>query len=217
MTEEVAALMLTVPNTLGIFEDRIRDIAGDRAREGGISLLRRCELQLLRRRREARVDGYRRHAHESAQDFFDTAWRRRAGLGTRRGRREARAFPPAADVERRADGRFALDFDRPARSAGCGRSSATTACSCAPLAYIAAYGNRIGDVARGAVLNANYIRAGLQRDYHLKYDAPTLHEIVFSDKRQGERGVHAIDIAKRLMDYGFHPPTIYFPLIVPGA
>jgi glycine dehydrogenase subunit 2 len=51
----------------------------------------------------------------------------------------------------------------------------------------------------------------------LKYDAPTLHEVVFSDKRQAERGVHAVDIGKRLMDYGFHPPTVYFPLIVPGA
>jgi glycine dehydrogenase subunit 2 len=72
-------------------------------------------------------------------------------------------------------------------------------------------------VARGAVLNANYIRARLTGVYHLKYDAPTLHEVVFSDKKQGEHGVHAIDIAKRLMDFGFHPPTVYFPLIVPGA
>jgi glycine dehydrogenase subunit 2 len=53
--------------------------------------------------------------------------------------------------------------------------------------------------------------------YHLKYDAPTMHEVVFSDKKQSERGVHAMDIAKRLMDFGFHPPTISFPLIVHGA
>ena len=85
------------------------------------------------------------------------------------------------------------------------------------LSYIAAYGNRIGEVARDAVLNANYIRAGLSDVYHLKYDAPTIHEVVFSDKKQAEQGVHNIDIAKRLMDYGFHPPTISFPLIVPGA
>src|SRR5262249_51454983 len=78
-------------------------------------------------------------------------------------------------------------------------------------------GNRIGEVARGAVLNANYIRAGLSNTFHLKYDAPTLHEVVFSDKKQVPRGVHNMDMAKRLMDYGFHPPTLSFPLIVHGA
>jgi glycine dehydrogenase subunit 2 len=85
------------------------------------------------------------------------------------------------------------------------------------FAYISSYGNRIGEVARGAVLNANYVRAGLAGVYHLKYDAPTMHEVVFSDKKQTAQGVHAMDIGKRLMDYGFHPPTISFPLIVYGA
>ncbi len=85
------------------------------------------------------------------------------------------------------------------------------------LSYIASYGNRIGEVAQNAVVNANYIRAGLAGVYHLKYDAPTLHEVVFSDKSQTEHGVSNMDIAKRLMDYGFHPPTVSFPLIVHGA
>ena len=66
-------------------------------------------------------------------------------------------------------------------------------------------------------MNANYVRAGLSGTYHLKYDAPTLHEVVFSDKKQVALGVHNMDMAKRLMDYGFHPPTISFPLIVHGA
>jgi glycine dehydrogenase subunit 2 len=68
-----------------------------------------------------------------------------------------------------------------------------------------------------AVLNANYIRARLKDAYHLTYNAPTLHEVVFDDKNQLKHDVHTLDIAKRLMDYGFHPPTIYFPLIVSGA
>jgi glycine dehydrogenase subunit 2 len=72
-------------------------------------------------------------------------------------------------------------------------------------------------VAQLAVLNANYIRARLKGTYHLPYDAPSLHEVVFSDKNQLAHEVHTLDIAKRLMDYGFHPPTIYFPLIVSGA
>jgi len=68
-----------------------------------------------------------------------------------------------------------------------------------------------------AVLNANYIRAKLKDQYALPYDSPTLHEVVFSDKNQARKDVHVGDIGKRLMDYGFHPPTVSFPLIVPGA
>src|SRR5205814_7429649 len=62
-----------------------------------------------------------------------------------------------------------------------------------------------------------YIRPRLKGAYHPPDDTPALHEVVFSDKNQTAKGVHTLDIAKRLMDYGFHPPTIYFPLIVAGA
>ena len=85
------------------------------------------------------------------------------------------------------------------------------------LTYILSYGNSIHEVAENAVLNANYLRKRLEPFYDLKYDAPSYHEIVFSDHRQAAMGVHNIDIAKRLMDFGFHPPTMSFPLIVPGA
>jgi glycine dehydrogenase subunit 2 len=68
-----------------------------------------------------------------------------------------------------------------------------------------------------AVLNANYLRVKLKDHYHLPYDRICKHECVFSDKYQAQYGVQALDIAKRLMDFGFHPPTIYFPLIVKGA
>jgi glycine dehydrogenase subunit 2 len=67
------------------------------------------------------------------------------------------------------------------------------------------------------VLNANYIRAKLKGAYSLPYDSPTLHEVVFSDRLQARKDVHVWDIGKRLIDYGFHPPTVSFPLIVPGA
>ena len=75
----------------------------------------------------------------------------------------------------------------------------------------------IGEVAENAVLNANYLRKKLAPFYHLKYDAPSYHEVVFDDTLQAAKGVHNIDVAKRLMDYGFHPPTMSFPLIVHGA
>jgi glycine dehydrogenase subunit 2 len=68
-----------------------------------------------------------------------------------------------------------------------------------------------------AVLNANYIRRKLEPYYELPHDEPTMHECVFSDARQAKLGVRTMDIAKRLIDYGFHPYTVSFPLIVPGA
>jgi glycine dehydrogenase subunit 2 len=68
-----------------------------------------------------------------------------------------------------------------------------------------------------AVLNANYIRSQLKGVFDLPYDQPSLHEVVFSDKLQNQYGVTTMEIAKRLIDYGFHPPTVYFPLIVHGA
>jgi glycine dehydrogenase subunit 2 len=68
-----------------------------------------------------------------------------------------------------------------------------------------------------AIVNANYIRARLKGSYNLPIESPTLHEVVFNDANQNARDVHTLDIAKGLIDRGFHPPTIYFPLIVPGA
>ncbi len=124
---------------------------------------------------------------------------------------------PVPTVERNPDGTFRLDADRP-ESVGRLRSfSSQFGVLVRAVSYILTYGREIGEVARDAVLNANYIRARLADLYHLKYDAPTMHEVVFSDKRQAEHGVHNGDIAKRLMDYGFPPPTVSFPLIVAGA
>jgi glycine dehydrogenase subunit 2 len=68
-----------------------------------------------------------------------------------------------------------------------------------------------------AVLNANYLKERLKKDYHLPCDRPCMHECVFSDKYQAPHRISTLDIAKRLMEFGFHPPTIYFPLVVPGA
>jgi glycine dehydrogenase subunit 2 len=86
------------------------------------------------------------------------------------------------------------------------------------LCYILANGAEgLKEVSEVAVLNANYIRAKLKNAYALAYDSPTLHEVVFSDRYQERKDVHVWDIGKRLMDYGFHPPTVSFPLIVSGA
>ncbi len=85
------------------------------------------------------------------------------------------------------------------------------------LAYTLAYGPGIRQATEDAVVNANYIRRELEDVYELPYDSPSMHEVVFSDARQKKFGVNTMDIAKRLIDYGFHPYTTAFPLIVPGA
>jgi glycine dehydrogenase subunit 2 len=85
------------------------------------------------------------------------------------------------------------------------------------LAYTLAYGPGIRHATEDAVVNANYIRKKLEGAFDLPYSAPSMHEVVFSDSKQKKNGVSTMDIAKRLIDYGFHPYTTAFPLIVSGA
>jgi len=83
--------------------------------------------------------------------------------------------------------------------------------------YILSLGPELKKASQLAVLNANYLRAKLKGLLHLPYDRPCMHECVFSDKNQAAQKITTLDMVKRLMDYGFHPPTIYFPLVVHGA
>jgi glycine dehydrogenase subunit 2 len=87
------------------------------------------------------------------------------------------------------------------------------------LTYIKSLGaGGLRAISENAVINANYVQSRLRGAYHLPYDRPCMHEVVFSGgKQRSEHGVKTLDVAKRLIDYGFHPPTIYFPLIVDEA
>ncbi|MEP6768214.1 MAG: aminomethyl-transferring glycine dehydrogenase subunit GcvPB [Acidobacteriota bacterium] len=217
MTEDVAALMLTVPNTLGIFEDRILEIARIVHAKGGYLYCDGANFNSfvgVARPGAMGIDVMHMNLHKT----FSTP-HGGGGPGSGPVAVTAKLAPhlPRPTVERREDGTFGLDFDRPESIGRLRTFLGNYGMFVRALAYISSYGNRIGEVARGAVLNANYVRAGLAAHYHLKYDAPSMHEVVFSDKRQAEKGVHNGDIGKRLMDYGFHPPTISFPLIVHGA
>ncbi len=174
MTDDVAALMLTVPNTLGIFEDRILDIAADRPREGRAT-------STATARTSTRSSGVAKPGlmgidvmHMNLHKTFSTPHGGGGpGLGPGGGHRDARAVPAAPDRRAPAPtGRFTLDFDRPESIGRLRTFLGNFGMFVRALAYIAAYGNRIGEVAQGAVLNANYIRAGLAGVYHLKYDAP---------------------------------------------
>ena len=122
-------------------------------------------------------------------------------------------------VERGGDEGATYGFARPARTIGAiGGFHGNFGVLLRAYAYIRALGAPgLRQASEDAVLNANYIRVGLQDQYHLPYDRICMHEVVFSARRQKARGVRAMDVAKRLIDYGIHPPTMYFPLIVDEA
>jgi glycine dehydrogenase subunit 2 len=127
-----------------------------------------------------------------------------------------RFLPRPRLVER--DGRLDWDHDRP-QSIGKVRSFVGNfGILVRAYAYmLACGGDGLTAVTEMAVLAANYLRARLRGAYHLPYETPSMHEVVLSDKLQAATGVKTLDIAKRLLDHGFHAPTIYFPLVVSGA
>jgi glycine dehydrogenase subunit 2 len=126
-------------------------------------------------------------------------------------------FLPVPAVVPHGD-RFGLDYDRP-KSIGKVRGFfGPFGVFVRSYAFIRAYGPELREMSELAVLNANYLLARLKGDYEIPYDRLCMHEFVLSARNlKREHGVTALDVAKRLMDYGFHPPTIYFPLVVPEA
>jgi glycine dehydrogenase subunit 2 len=127
-------------------------------------------------------------------------------------------YLPVPAVVRRDDGSFGLDFDRP-KSIGKVRGfTGPFGVFVRSYAYIRTYGPELREMSEAAVLNANYLLARLKDAYDLPFDRLCMHEFVISARTiKKEHGISALDVAKRLMDYGFHPPTIYFPLVVPEA
>lgn len=217
MDEEVAALMVTNPNTLGLFEESIKEVAEAVHAKGGLVYCDGANLNALlglSRPGDAGVDVLHFNLHKT----FSTP---HGGGGPGAGPVGVKAplvpFLPLPVVEK--DGEtFRLDTNRP-RSIGRVRSFyGNFAVMVRAYAYIRSMGaaglHRASEV---AVINANYLRAKLRSHYHVPYNRPCMHECVISDRLQRQLGVQTLDIAKRLMDYGYHPPTVYFPLIVKGA
>ena len=121
-------------------------------------------------------------------------------------------------MERRDDGRYTLNHDRPDSIGKVKAFYGNFLTLVRALAYILANGAEgLQEASQVAILNANYIKHHLRDVYELPYDEPVLHEVVFSSKRQTRKHLTVMDLAKRLMDYGFHPPTVAFPLIVQDA
>jgi glycine dehydrogenase subunit 2 len=126
-------------------------------------------------------------------------------------------FLPVPMVEKTAAG-YRFDYDRPDTIGRVRAFHGQFAILVRAYAYILTLGGEgLTEVSKMAVMLANYLRARLKDAYGLKYPGPTLHEVVFDDTVQAKRGVKNIDIVKRLLDFGIHPPTVSFPLIVHGA
>jgi len=218
MTDEVAAIMLTVPNTLGVFEHRIGEIADLVHRRGGLLYMDGANLNaFVGRALPGRMGADAMHINLH-KTFSTPHGGGGPGAGPVAVSEALLPHLPVPRVERADDGRFRMLWDDP-RSIGALRGYfGSFLVLVRALTYIRAMGaDGLRAMSDLAVLYANLVRHRLRGAYHLKFDAPSLHEVVFDDSRQAARDVHNTDIAKRLLDYGFHPPTMSFPLIVHGA
>ena len=214
---DVAALMITVPNTLGVFEPEIVRAAAMLHERGAYLYMDGANLNAfvgIALPGRMGVDALHINLHKT---FSTPHGGGGPGAGPVAVSEALVPYLPVPTVERIGDG-YRLSSDRP-KSIGKVRSFyGNFGMLVRALAYIRSLGrDGLRAMAEGAVLNANYLRKGLEGYFHLAYDGPSLHEVVFDDSIQAVGGVKNVDIAKRLLDYGFHPPTMSFPLIVHGA
>ena len=217
MTPEVAALMLTNPNTLGMFEVDICEAARIVHEKGGLVYCDGANMNALIGR--ARPGDFGADVmHLNLHKTFSTPHGGGGpGSGPVAATREFEPYLPAPVVKATRDG-MRLDYDRPLSIGRVKAFQGNFGMFVRAYAYIRSLGpDGIRATADNAVLNANYIRARLRDLYEVPYDGLNMHEVIFSDHRQNAFGVTTLDIAKRLIDLGFHPPTIYFPLVVHGA
>jgi len=218
MNDDVAALMRTNPFTLGVFEQEIDKIAKIMHAKGGLLYMDGANMNALVgkvRPGDFGVDLMHLNLHKT---FSTPHGGGGPGSGPVAVKNPLEPFLPKPVVITKSDGTVGFEYDRP-QSVGRVRSFyGNFGMFVRALAYILANGpDGLRQTTEDAVLNANYIRKGLEGVYDLPYATPSLHEVVFSDRLQAKKGVKTMDIAKRLIDYGFHPYTTAFPLIVPGA
>src|SRR6184192_2661959 len=217
VNERTAGLMLTNPSTLGLFDEHIEEIAeifhgvGALLYYDGANLNAVCGLS---RPGDMGFDIVHINLHKT---FSQPHGGGGPGGGPIVVREKLEPFLPVPAVVKGGE-RFRLDFDRP-KSIGKVRGfTGPFGVFVRSYAYIRSYGPRLREMSETAVLNANYLLARLRDAYDLPFDRLCMHEFVLSARSlKREHGITALDVAKRLMDYGFHPPTIYFPLIVPEA
>jgi glycine dehydrogenase subunit 2 len=216
--EDVAAIMITNPNTLGVFEAEIAEIAELLHSCGALVYMDGANLNAMMgktRPGDFGIDVLHINLHKT---FTTPHGGGGPGAGPVAVRKILEPYLPYPVIGKKPEGGLFFDHDRPKSIGKVKAYNGQFGMHVRALCYILANGPEgLKEVSEVAVLNANYIRAKLQTAFALPYDSPTLHEVVFSDRLQAHHDVHVWDIAKRLIDYGFHPPTVSFPLIVPGA
>ncbi len=218
MNEDVAALMLTNPNTLGVFEQEIHKIAQILHDKGGLLYMDGANMNALVgkvRPGDFGVDVMHLNLHKT---FSTPHGGGGPGSGPVACKKFLEPFLPIPVVITKPDGTLGFDYNRPQSIGRVRAFYGNFGMFVRALAYIMAnVPDGLRQTTEDAVLNANYIRKGLEGVYDLPYKTPSMHEAVFSDRLQTKKGVKTGDIAKRLIDYGFHPYTVSFPLIVHGA
>jgi glycine dehydrogenase subunit 2 len=217
MSDQVAAVMLTCPNTLGLFNPHIAEICEIAHQSGALTYYDGANLNAILGKVRPGDVGFD-VIHVNLHKTFGTP---HGGGGPGSGpvgvKKELIRYLPTPRVVRKGDGTFSVE----AHPEGIGRVSdffGNFGIMVRAFGYITLLGREgLVEVSEQAVLNANYMMARLKEEYDLPFDTTCMHECVFSATRQLENGVHAIDIAKYLIDRGFHPPTVYFPLNVKEA
>ena len=217
MDADVAAIMVTNPNTLGLFEEHIVGVCEVVHAKGGQVYCDGANMNPMvgiAKMGAMGIDVLQYNLHKT---FSTPHGGGGPGSGPVAMRAHLAPFMPVPVVGKRG-ARYALDYDRPHSIGKVRAFYGNFGMMVRAYAYIRTLGpDGLRRMAQTAVINANYLMSQLKGSYDLPYDRFCKHECVFSDAIQAKKDVHTLDIAKRLMDYGFHPPTIYFPLIVKGA
>ena len=229
----VAGLMLTNPNTVGIFEKNIKEICKTIHAAGGLVYMDGANMNALvgiARPGDMGVDVIHLNLHKT---FSTPHGGGGPGCGPCLCSKELMPFLPVPrivkeEAETRPVGsvpsetdtrsRYRLDFNYPGSIGRVKAFYGNFGMMIRALSYIYTHGAEgLKEATQAAVLNARYVSHLLSEDFDKPFAADPMHEVVFSHKKQSRKGVHTLDIAKRLIDYGFHPMTIYFPLVVEGA
>jgi glycine dehydrogenase subunit 2 len=213
----VAGLMLTNPNTVGIFEKNIKQICEIIHAAGGLVYMDGANMNALvgvARPGDMGVDVIHLNLHKT---FSTPHGGGGPGCGPCCCSAELEPYLPIPRVVKEGD-KFHLEYNRPDSIGRVKAFFGNFGMMVRALAYIYTHGaDGLREATETAVLNARYVAEGLKAEYDKPFDSDPMHEVIFSHKKQSRKGVHTLDIAKRLIDYGFHPMTIYFPLIVEGA
>ncbi len=215
--DRTAGLMLTNPSTLGLFDEGIEQVADIFHSRGAVLYYDGANLNAVVGRSRPGDMGFDIVHYNLHKTFSQPHGGGGPGGGPVAVRAEIEPFLPAPTLVRDGD-TYRLDHDRP-KSIGRVRGFAGPfGVFVRSYAFMRAYGPALKDMSEAAVLNANYLLARLRDVYDLPYDRLCMHEFVLSARTlKREHGITALDVAKRLMDHGIHPPTIYFPLVVQEA